>query len=194
MERGIGGGADDLVVGPLLDHAALQPKQHQICPVTQGDNGHRRRLLRAILPPGAHGASGRAETSAVVGGTTPPEPRHMSCRGASDRYRIARWESVWASSATLDQSPLNHAVRGALADWPDSAAIQAYRLARSAAAREVGTLRAVALFIDGAPRGASSTVEQRTFNPLVQGSSPWRPTTAPPLTSYSKPLTVVAGG
>ena len=35
---------------------------------------------------------------------------------------------------------------------------------------------AVALVIGGAPRGASSTVEQRTFNPLVQGSSPWRPT------------------
>src|SRR5437763_16822848 len=27
-------------------------------------------------------------------------------------------------------------------------------------------------------RGASSTVEQRTFNPWVQGSSPWRPTSA----------------
>ena len=26
------------------------------------------------------------------------------------------------------------------------------------------------------PRGASSMAEQRTFNPLVQGSTPWRPT------------------
>ena len=25
-------------------------------------------------------------------------------------------------------------------------------------------------------RGASSMAEQRTFNPLVQGSTPWRPT------------------
>jgi hypothetical protein len=27
-------------------------------------------------------------------------------------------------------------------------------------------------------RGVSSMVEQRTFNPWVQGSSPWRPTSA----------------
>jgi hypothetical protein len=28
-------GADDLVAGPLLDHAALQLEQHQIRPVTK---------------------------------------------------------------------------------------------------------------------------------------------------------------
>jgi hypothetical protein len=35
MERGVGWGANDLVAGALLDHAALQPKERQICPVTQ---------------------------------------------------------------------------------------------------------------------------------------------------------------
>src|ERR1022692_1377237 len=39
----------------------------------------------------------------------------------------------------------------------------------------VGTIRAVAP-ARLAPRGVSSMVEQWTFNPLVQGSSPWRPT------------------
>jgi hypothetical protein len=32
---GLAGGADDLVADALLDHAALQPEQHQILPVTQ---------------------------------------------------------------------------------------------------------------------------------------------------------------
>jgi hypothetical protein len=35
VERGIRGGADDLVAGALLDHAALQLEQQQVCPVTQ---------------------------------------------------------------------------------------------------------------------------------------------------------------
>ncbi len=39
----------------------------------------------------------------------------------------------------------------------------------------VGTIRAV-VSARLAPRGVSSMVEQWTFNPLVQGSSPWRPT------------------
>jgi hypothetical protein len=44
-------------------------------------------------------------------------------------------------------------------------------------------------------RGASSMAEQRTFNPLVQGSTPWRPTSSdleiPPAES-SRPLSLVA--
>jgi hypothetical protein len=42
----------------------------------------------------------------------------------------------------------------------------------------VGTIRAV-VSARLAPRGVSSMVEQWTFNPLVQGSSPWRPTEGP---------------
>src|ERR1022692_72336 len=49
------------------------------------------------------------------------------------------------------------------------------------AVARVGTIRAVAP-ARLAPRGVSSMVEQWTFNPLVQGSSPWRPTaSSPPL-------------
>jgi hypothetical protein len=43
----------------------------------------------------------------------------------------------------------------------------------------VGTIRAV-VSARLAPRGVSSMVEQWTFNPLVQGSSPWRPTAPKP--------------
>src|SRR5215469_5423881 len=41
----------------------------------------------------------------------------------------------------------------------------------------VGTLPAAGFATSR--RGASSMVEQRTFNPWVQGSSPWRPTRHP---------------
>ena len=40
----------------------------------------------------------------------------------------------------------------------------------------IGTLRDGGARLGRAPRGASSMAEQRTFNPWVQGSSPWRPT------------------
>ena len=49
----------------------------------------------------------------------------------------------------------------------------------------VGTIRAV-VSARLAPRGVSSMVEQWTFNPLVQGSSPWRPT-APKVHSPTAP-------
>ena len=40
----------------------------------------------------------------------------------------------------------------------------------------IGTLRDGGARLGREPRGASSMAEQRTFNPWVQGSSPWRPT------------------
>jgi hypothetical protein len=75
--------------------------------------------------------------------------------------------------------------------------------------REVGTLRAAALAslraVSTRPwraggqenprsgsrfaRGASSMAEQRTFNPLVQGSSPWRPTSPNCLITFTPATT-----
>ena len=49
----------------------------------------------------------------------------------------------------------------------------------SVTAGRVGTLRATAP-ASRPRRGVSSMAEQRTFNPSVQGSSPWRPTSHSP--------------
>jgi hypothetical protein len=43
-------------------------------------------------------------------------------------------------------------------------------------------------------RGVSSMVEQRTFNPWVQGSSPWRPTRRSSRLSEAYFHVVLAGG